>query len=77
MIGVICDAVAILIGGLIGFLAKKMIPENWNDAILKGLGLCSVYIGISGALAGENSLILIMAIVFGASTAKGAHPGRS
>jgi len=71
MIGVICDAVAILIGGLIGFLAKKMIPENWNDAILKGLGLCSVYIGISGALAGENSLILIMAIVFGAMIGEG------
>ena len=66
MIGVISDTAAILLGGTIGFLAKKIIPASWNDIILKGLGLCSIYIGISGTLDGDNTLILIMAIVFGA-----------
>lgn len=71
MIGVISDTAAILLGGTIGFLAKKIIPESWNDIILKGLGLCSIYIGIAGALEGNNTLILIMAMVFGAMIGEG------
>ena len=71
MIGVISDTAAILLGGTIGFLAKKIIPASWNDIILKGLGLCSIYIGISGTLDGDNTLILIMAIVFGAMIGEG------
>lgn len=71
MIGVISDTAAILLGGTIGFLAKKIIPESWNDIILKGLGLCSIYIGIAGTLEGNNTLILIMAMVFGAMMGEG------
>lgn len=71
MIGVFSDTAAILLGGTIGFLAKKIIPESWNDIILKGLGLCSIYIGIVGTLDGNNTLILIMSVVFGAMIGEG------
>ena len=33
-----------------------------------GLGACTLYIGISGSLCGENPLILIASVVLGAIT---------
>lgn len=67
MFGVLVNTAAVLIGSLIGLLFKKGIPERFTDAIMVGLGLCTVYIGISGALEeNTNTLILIFSIVFGA-----------
>ena len=65
MIGVIVNATAIIIGSLIGLLFKKGIAQRFTDAVMIGIGLCTVYIGISGALKGENTLILIISIVIG------------
>ena len=36
------------------------------DTLMKGLGLCTLFLGISGSLKGENSLILIISMVVGA-----------
>lgn len=71
MIGVIADVMAIIIGGTLGFLAKKLIPDSWNDIIMKGLGLANIYVGIMGFIDGGNALILIIAIVFGAMIGEG------
>lgn len=66
MLGVIVNVIAILLGGSIGLLCKRGIPTRMTDAVMLGLGLCTMYIGIDGALAGENVLIVIGAMVFGA-----------
>ncbi len=66
MIGVVVNTFAVIIGSLVGLLFKKGIPEKYTDAVMLGIGLCTVYIGISGALKGENTLILIISIVIGA-----------
>ncbi len=66
MIVVIADVIVIIVGGILGYLAKKLIPESWNDIIMKGLGLADIYIGVVGFIEGGNALILIMAMVFGA-----------
>lgn len=66
MTAVIADVLAIIIGGTLGVLAKKLIPESWNDIIMKGLGLADIYIGVVGFIEGGNTLILIIAMVFGA-----------
>lgn len=71
MTAVIADVIAILIGGTLGYLAKKLIPESWNDIIMKGLGLADIYIGVMGFLEGGNTMILIVAIVFGAMIGEG------
>ena len=42
-------------------------PERVTSAIMKGIGLCTLYIGISGSLKGENTLILIISMVIGIS----------
>lgn len=66
MIGVLVNTFAVIIGSLTGLLFKKGIPKKYTDAVMLGIGLCTIYIGISGALKGENTLILIISIVIGA-----------
>ena len=66
MIGVIVNTLTVIFGSLIGLLLKKGIPERFSDAVMKGIGICTLYIGISGALEGENVLIAIASIVIGA-----------
>ncbi len=66
MLGVIVNVITVIIGSSIGLLFKKGIPEKVSRAAMIGLGACTLYIGISGSLAGENVLILIAATVLGA-----------
>ena len=66
MIGVLVNTLTVIAGSVIGLLFRKGIPKRIADAIMIGIGLCTVYIGISGALKGENTLILILSIVIGA-----------
>lgn len=71
MLGTIVNTIAVVIGAAIGMLLKKGIPEKLSDTMMKGLGLCTLYLGISGSLKGENSLILIVSIVIGALIGEG------
>ena len=48
MLGTIVNTVAVLIGGALGLLFKKAIPEKLSDTVFKGLGLCTLFIGITG-----------------------------
>ena len=66
MLGVLVNALAVVLGGGIGLLCKKGIPKRLTDAVMIGIGLCTLYIGIDGALEGENILIVIAAMVLGA-----------
>ena len=66
MLGVIVNVVTVLIGSTIGLIFKKGIPEKVSKAAMIGLGACTLYIGISGSLCGENALILIASVVLGA-----------
>ena len=63
MIGVLANTIAVLVGSTIGLLCKKGIPKKFSDAIMTGIALCTVYIGISGALKGENTIVLILSMV--------------
>ena len=67
MLGVIVNTFTVIVGSIIGLLFKKGIPERVTSAIMKGIGLCTLYIGISGSLKGENTLILIISMVIGIS----------
>lgn len=65
MAGVIVNTVTVIIGSLVGMIFRKGIPEKVTSAVMTGLGLCTIYIGIDGALAGENVLIVIASMVAG------------
>ena len=65
MLGVIVNVITVIVGSLIGLMFKKGIPENFGKAVMTGIGVCTLYIGISGSLCGENVLILIASVVLG------------
>lgn len=65
MLGVIVNVITVILGSLIGLLFKKGIPERVSKAAMIGLGACTLYIGISGSLVGENTLIMIVSVVLG------------
>ncbi len=65
MLGVVVNVITVVLGSLIGLLFKKGIPERVSTAAMTGLGVCTLYIGISGSLCGENVLIVIASVVLG------------
>lgn len=65
MFAVIVNTIAIIIGAFVGLLIKKGIPKEISGNILKALGVCTVIIGIQGAIQTSNILILILSIALG------------
>jgi len=49
-IGTIANFAVVLVMGVLGALLKKGIPQRVSDAIISGMGICVVYIGVEGAL---------------------------
>lgn len=78
--GTIANVLAIAAGGSLGLLAKGGLKEHYQDGILKALGLATLFIGASGALAGmltteggviassgtRETLVMILALALGA-----------
>ncbi len=65
MLGVLVNVGTVLAGSLVGLFLKRGIPEKVTEALMIGIGLCTVFIGISGALQGENTLVLILSMAIG------------
>ena len=65
MLGTVVNAAAVIIGSLIGLLVKKGIPEKVRSAVMVGVGLCTLYIGVSGMLSGENVIVAVLSILVG------------
>ena len=79
-IGTLVNFVSVLVFGLLGAFVKKGIPKHISEAVMSGMAICVIYIGIDGALESapevpEGSLlsaplmkILIMIISLGIGT---------
>ena len=65
MLGVIANTLAVFLGGGLGLLLKKGIPERVAKAVMLALGLCTIYMGIDGALTGEETIVLIVSMALG------------
>ena len=66
MWGVFVNAGAVVVGSLIGLCLRKGLPENISSSVMTAVALCVLYIGWSGALAGENAVILVLSMAIGA-----------
>jgi len=66
MLGTIVNTLAVAAGGAIGLLLKKGIPQKITDAVMQGLALCVIFMGVSGALEGSKTLAMIVAMALGA-----------
>lgn len=68
--GVLVNLATIVVGGLIGFFAKKGLPERVSKTILEGMALCVAFIGITGFFSQSkeyeaNALITILSVAVG------------
>ena len=59
LIGVLVNVATVLIGSTVGLIFKKGISKKYTDAVMTGIGLCTV-------LKGENVLVAIISMVIGA-----------
>ena len=57
MLGVLVNAVAVVVGSLLGLLLKKGIPARVEKGVMAALGLCCAVIGIQGALDELDALL--------------------
>ena len=65
MWAVIVNTIAIIAGTTVGLLLRRGLPDSITDAVMKALGLCTIAIGIQGAIVEQNILLLIVATVIG------------
>lgn len=64
--GTLVNTAAVIAGSLLGMALGNILPERLRDTVMKGLGLCTLFIGITGMLGGENALITIISVAVGA-----------
>lgn len=76
--GTIINTATVVGGSLIGLLIKYLagrftfsprisaLGARLQDTIMKGVALCVLYIGISGSLKGQNTLVAIISMALGA-----------
>ena len=65
MIGVFVNAAAVILGSTIGLLCKKGINKKITDAVISGLALCVIYVGVTGVLKGENAIGAVITMALG------------
>ncbi len=71
MLGAIVNCLAVVLGSAVGLIVKKGLPERISSGIMQGLALCVMYIGISGALEGQNVLVVILSMALGTLMGEG------
>ncbi|MCD7856108.1 MAG: DUF554 domain-containing protein [Clostridiales bacterium] len=71
MLAAFVNSGAVLVGAVLGLIFKKAIPEKTGETLMYGLALCTLLIGVSGALKGEHIIIEIISIVIGAIIGEG------
>lgn len=76
-LGTAVNAVAVIVGGLIGTLFGKKISENIRESMMKASGVAVIFIGISGTLSGllnintptenasDKTLMMIISLILG------------
>jgi hypothetical protein len=64
--GTVINAVAILIGGGMGLLFRKRLPERISRTALEVMGLLSLLVGIKMALLGEEIILVVISLASGA-----------
>lgn len=66
MIGVLVNTFTVLLGSSLGLLFRKGLPEKLTQGVMTAIGLCTLFIGITGLSDCGNALIMILSMVLGA-----------
>lgn len=65
MIATIINVILVVIGSVTGLVFKNKINENFSKAIVTGLALCVLVIGIQSAVETQNMTLVIISMVIG------------
>lgn len=65
MIATVINALLVLVGSFIGLACKNLISERFSIIMTQAMALCVLLIGISSAVAGEDTLCTIICMVMG------------
>lgn len=82
--GTLINAAGVILGGVIGMIVKGGLPKRVSDILMQALGLCTMFIGIAGALSGmlkidhntlqaSGSMLLIFSLGLGAIAGELLH----
>lgn len=63
--GTLINALAVLVGGVLGSLVGDRLPKRIHEALFGVLGLFTILIGLLGALVTKNPLILLGSLLIG------------
>ncbi len=77
--GTAINAVAVFIGATVGILIKGGLPKRFQDTVTGAIALCTMFIGISGAMSGmlaiadgglttNDTMMMIGSLILGALT---------
>ncbi len=56
----------VILGSLIGLLLRKGISKKIGDSVMLAMSLCVAFIGITGAIKGTNTIVIIISMLIGA-----------
>ena len=65
MLAVFVNMAAVFVGSLLGIFFRDRLRESIQHALIIALGLCTAVIGVSGAVATENVLCVIICMALG------------
>ncbi len=64
--GALINAIAIVVGGVVGLLVRKRFPDRIAKTTLRALGLFSVLVGLSMAIQGQEVIMGLISLTLGA-----------
>lgn len=65
--GTLCNALAVVLGGLLGMVLRGKFPLRVQEALMHTLGLVCVPLGLAMTLKGEKFLALLLSLVAGSA----------
>ncbi len=75
-LGVICNVLAVALGGLIGSVGGQRLSEEFRQKLNLIFGICSMGIGISSIVLMRNMPAVILALILGTTLGIVTHLGK-
>ena len=66
--GTVFNSLAIFLGGSLGLMIGKLIPEKLQSTIFSSMGLFILYVGINMSLSTKDSIAVLLSLVLGSIT---------
>ena len=65
MLAVFVNALTVIVGSILGMLLNKRLKEEYTKTVIACMGICTMVIGVTGAIETSNIVIVIVCLVLG------------